>query len=154
LREVAEYEKIQVAAQLLAALPSIGDGFWRGQVAACEAEDEEEPTVLPQELARVWLSVCKQAGLKQNHQVARQELSIHEFMSEIIRRLEKERFVEFRSFLAQSSTRQAQVVSFLAILELSREGLISVTQAAPYAPIYLCKKVLATGDLFEGLGQS
>ena len=154
LREVAEYEKIQVAAQLLAALPSIGDGFWRAQVATCDAEDEEEPTVLPQELARVWLGVCKQAGLKQNHMVERQELSIHEFMSEIIRRLEKERFVEFRSFLSQSPTRQAQVVSFLAILELSREGLISVTQAAPYAPIYLCKKVLATGDLFDGLSES
>ena len=135
-------------------MPSIGDGFWRAQVASCDEQDEEEPTVLPQELARVWLAVCKQAGLKQNHMVERQELSIHEFMSEIIRRLEKERFVEFRSFLSQSPTRQAQVVSFLAILELSREGLISVTQAAPYAPIYLCKKVLATGDLFDGLSES
>lgn len=149
LREVAEYEKIQVAAQLLVALPSIGDGFWRAQVANGFEDEEEQPMVLPQELARVWLAVRKQAGLKQNHMVERQELSIHEFMSEIIRRLESHRFVEFRSLLASAETRQAQVVSFLAILELSREGLISVTQAAPYAPIYLCKKVLGTGDLFE-----
>jgi segregation and condensation protein A len=28
-------------------------------------------------------------------------------------------------------------VSFLALLELAREGLIEVTQAAPYAPIYV-----------------
>ena len=42
LREVAEYEKIQVAAQLLNALPTMGDGFWRGFVAV----DEEEPQLL------------------------------------------------------------------------------------------------------------
>ena len=56
LTEVAEYEKIQVAAQLLSALPTMGDGFWRGFV-AIEQDEEPEPEVLPQELARVWMAV-------------------------------------------------------------------------------------------------
>lgn len=139
LREVAEYEKIQVAAQLLNALPTMGDGFWRGFVAVDE-EEAPEPEVLPQELARVWLAVVKNADLKINHTVARQELSIHEFMSEIIRRVEHARFVSFDELLQGQATMQEKVVSFLAILELSREGLISITQAAPYAPIYCSKK--------------
>lgn len=139
LREVAEYEKIQVAAQLLNALPTMGDGFWRGFVAV-EEEEAPEPEVLPQELARVWLAVVKNADLKINHTVARQELSIHEFMSEIIRRVEHARFVSFDELVQGQATMQEKVVSFLAILELSREGLISITQAAPYAPIYCSKK--------------
>lgn len=139
LREVAEYEKIQVAAQLLNALPTMGDGFWRGFVAVDE-EEAPQPEVLPQELARVWLAVVKNANLKINHTVARQELSIHEFMSEIIRRVEHARFVSFDELVQGQATMQEKVVSFLAILELSREGLISITQAAPYAPIYCSKK--------------
>lgn len=139
LREVAEYEKIQVAAQLLNALPTMGDGFWRGFVAVDE-EEAPQPEVLPQELARVWLAVVKNANLKINHTVARQELSIHEFMSEIIRRVEHARFVSFDELVQGQVTMQEKVVSFLAILELSREGLISITQAAPYAPIYCSKK--------------
>ena len=142
LREVAEYEKIQVAAQLLNALPTMGDGFWRGFVAIDE-EEQPEPEVLPQELARVWLAVVKNADLKINHTVSRQELSIHEFMSAIIRRVEKDRFVSFEELVQDHLTMQERVVSFLAILELSREGLISITQAAPYAPIYCSKKFLS-----------
>lgn len=141
LREVAEYEKIQVAAQLLNALPTMGDGFWRGFV-AIEEEEAPEPEVLPQELARVWLVVVKNADLKINHTVSRQELSIHEFMSAIIRRVEQDRFVSFDDLVQNHDTMQERVVSFLAILELSREGLISITQAAPYAPIYCSKKFL------------
>ncbi len=139
LREVAEYEKIQVAAQLLNALPTVGDGFWRGHV-ALEAEDAPLPDVLPQELARVWLSVMKHADLKMNHTVQRQELSIHAFMSEIVRRVENARFVSFDELVQGQRSMQERVVSFLAILELSREGLITITQAAPYAPIYCSKK--------------
>ena len=139
LREVAEYEKIQVAAQLLNALPTMGDGFWRGYVPV-EEDEAPEPKVLPQELARVWLSVVKNANLKVNHTVARQELSIHEFMSAIIRRLEQERFVSFDELVQVQASMQEKVVSFLAILELSREGLLSITQAAPYAPVYCAKK--------------
>lgn len=147
LREVAEYEKIQVAAQLLNALPTVGDGFWRGYIGQPTEEEAPQPKVLPQELARVWLSMMKTANLKVNHTVARQELSIHEFMAEMIREVEKTAFVSFDDFVQKQSTMQAKVVSFLAILELSREGLISITQAAPYAPIYCCKKRGAQAEI-------
>ena len=111
LREVAEYEKIQVAAQLLNALPTMGDGFWRGYV-AIEEDEAPKPEVLPQELARVWLSVVKNANLKINHTVSRQELSIHEFMSAIIKRVEQERFVSFDELVQDHGTMQERVVSF------------------------------------------
>ena len=139
LREVAEYEKIQVAAQLLNALPTVGDGFWRARVTVPE-EAQPLPQVLPQELARVWLAVMKHADLKMSHTVQRQELSIHELMSEIVRAVEQVSFISFDALVQGQATMQERVVSFLAILELSREGLITITQAAPYAPIYCSKR--------------
>ncbi len=140
LREVAEYEKIQVAAQLLNSLPTIGDGFWHGYIGDEVQEDALQPQVLPSELARVWKSVLKNADLKVNHTVSRQELSIHEFMSALLRQTQNEAFFSFDEWVQKQPTMEARVVSFLAILELSREGLITVMQAAPYAPIYCCKK--------------
>jgi segregation and condensation protein A len=38
------------------------------------------------------------------------------------------------------------VVTFLAILELSREGLIDVVQASAFAPIHVQLKPVAAGE--------
>ena len=45
--------------------------------------------------------------------------------------------VEFHSLFANSEGKMGVVVSFLAILELLKEGLIDVVQSEPLAPIYL-----------------
>ena len=55
--------------------------------------------------------------------------------------------MSFDDLVQNHNTMQERVVSFLAILELSREGLISITQAAPYAPIYCSKKFLELSSL-------
>ena len=149
LREVAEYEKIQVAAQLLSALPTMGDGFWSTSVSAPSAPKRPQPQVLPQELARVWLRVLRNAKLKLNHTIARQELSIHQFMSGIVKGLNDVPYIDFITLLKRSGSRQAQVVNFLAILELSRQGIISVNQACPYAPIYLSKRTFQAQNAQE-----
>ena len=58
-------------------------------------------------------------------------------MSLMLRRLAGQRFVEFTEMFAASVSVQVAVVHFLALLELIREGLVDMTQAEPYAPIYL-----------------
>ena len=62
-------------------------------------------------------------------------------MTRILRRLQGERFVEFTDLFADAiaSGKDAPVVvvNFIAMLELSRESLIEITQAEPYAPIYV-----------------
>ena len=57
LREVAEYEKIQVAAQLLNALPTMGDGFWRGYV-AIEEDEAPEPEVFTARIGKSLVKRC------------------------------------------------------------------------------------------------
>ena len=53
------------------------------------------------------------------------------------RKLQGERFVEFMELFDGIPSMQVAVVHFLALLELTREGLVDLTQAEAYAPIYV-----------------
>ena len=72
---------------------------------------------------------------------SREELSVRDHMSQILRRLQDTRFVEFTDlFLGDPrghGSVQIVVVHFLALLELARETLVELTQAEAYAPIYV-----------------
>jgi segregation and condensation protein A len=62
-------------------------------------------------------------------------------MTHILRRLNGVRFIEFSQLFMERITEGAPiavvVVHFLALLELARETLLDITQAEPYAPIYV-----------------
>jgi segregation and condensation protein A len=47
------------------------------------------------------------------------------------------RFIEFGDLFDAARGAQVAIVHFLALLELARESLIDITQAAPFAPIYI-----------------
>jgi len=55
----------------------------------------------------------------------------------VLRRLQGRRFVEFEDLFDVGRGPQVLVVTFIAMLELSREHLIELTQAEAFAPIYV-----------------
>ena len=73
--------------------------------------------------------------------IARSRDRIEEFARQegtiILKPLQGARFVEFADLFDPTRGLPVVVVHFLALLELAREGLIEVTQATPYAPIYV-----------------
>ena len=75
--------------------------------------------------------------MTQTHKIRREELSVREFMTNILRRLQGQGFVVFESLFEPGAGAPALVVSFLAILELARESLVEITQAEVLAPIYV-----------------
>ena len=58
-------------------------------------------------------------------------------MSRILKRLTPGEFMEFKDLFPDASTVHELVVTFLAVLELTKETLLDVTQAEPFAPIYV-----------------
>ncbi len=72
-----------------------------------------------------------------HHHVARERLSVRERMSTILSTLERASFVEFAHLFKAEEGRMGVTVTFIAILELMREGLVEIVQAEPYAPIHL-----------------
>ena len=137
VRRLLEYERIKRAAQELDTLPQLGREFWPVQVALEESFAVALPKVDAEDLRVAWLDVVRRAKLTQHHRIGRAELSVREHMSLMLRRLSGQRFVEFAEMFAASVSLQVAVVHFLALLELIREGLVDMTQAEPYAPIYL-----------------
>ena len=137
VRRLLEYEQIKAAAVALGALPQEGRDFVRPQLFVEQGLAAVLPDVDPWDLQRAWLDVMRRAKLTQHHRISRQELSVREHMSSILRTLQSQRFVEFSELFAGQHTIPIVVVHFVAMLELAKETLIEITQAEPFAPIYV-----------------
>jgi segregation and condensation protein A len=95
------------------------------------------PDVFPQDLADAWRDILRRAKLVQHHRISREELSVREHMSLMLRQLHGRRFVEFGELFDVRRGHAVMVVTFIAMLELAKETLIELTQAEAYAPIYV-----------------
>lgn len=151
-RRLLEYEKMKLAALDLEAMPRCGRDFFRAFVLIEQEQAKLLPQVRPEDLAQAWAGIVRRARLNVSHQVSRQELSVREFMSTILRQLRETPFMEFHELFSPEAGVQTVIVNYLAILELAKEGFIRITQAAPFAPLYVmnalteAKSSLLTGE--------
>jgi segregation and condensation protein A len=137
VRRLLEYEQIKLAAYDLNAIPQVDRDFTRPQLFVEQSNVPNWPDVDASDLQRAWLDVLKRATLTQHHKISRQELSVREHMSAILRQLQSARFVEFGDLFHGQGGVPIVVVHFVAMLELAKETLIEITQAEPFAPIYV-----------------
>ncbi|MFS2003525.1 segregation and condensation protein A [Duganella sp. CT11-25] len=137
VRRLLEYEQIKLAAYDLNAVPQLDRDFVRTQIFIEQSLVQTWPDVAPVDLQQAWLDVMKRAKLTQHHRISRQELSVREHMTGILRRLQSTRFVEFADLFDLAGGVPVVVVNFVALLELAKETLIEITQAEPFAPIYV-----------------
>ena len=144
VRRLLEYERIKKAAAALDELPQVGRNVLAISVWIERQLSERLPDVHPQDLAEAWRGLLYRARMSRHHHISREELSVREHMSAILRALQEHRVLEFCELFQPSRGVPVLVVTFLALLELARELLIEITQAACFAPIYV--KLGATPD--------
>jgi segregation and condensation protein A len=137
VRRLLEYEQMKLAAAQLDALPIVGRDFLRAQVAVPQGQQAPQPVVTPQELRDAWADILRRANLKAHHHITREQLSVREHMSIVLRKLQGRRFVEFHDLFDLHAGSPVLVVTFIALLELARESLLEVSQAEAFAPIYV-----------------
>jgi segregation and condensation protein A len=137
VRRLLEYEQMKLAAARLNALPVLGRDFLRAQVVIEQSITPRFPDVSADELREAWADIMKRAKLHQHHKISREQLSVREYMSVVLRRLQGQRFVEFQDLFDVTQGSQVIVVTFIAMLELARERLLELTQAEAFAPIYV-----------------
>ncbi|MFP5391773.1 MAG: segregation and condensation protein A [Gammaproteobacteria bacterium] len=137
VRRLLEYEQIKLAAYDLNALPQVERDFVRPQLFVEQSNVPVWPQCDAEELQRAFLDILKRARLTQHHKISRQELSVREHMTSILRQLQAARFVEFGELFQGQHGVPIIVVHFVAMLELAKETLIEITQAEPFAPIYV-----------------
>ncbi|MDZ7590646.1 MAG: ScpA family protein [Rubrivivax sp.] len=137
VRRLVEYEQIKLAAAKLEQLPLIGRDFLRAQVHVEQSLQPRWPDVDAEDLRQAWREILQRARLTQHHTITREQLSVREHMSIVLRQLQGRRFVEFHELFDTRRGTPVLVVTFIAMLELSREHLVEVTQAEAFAPIYV-----------------
>jgi len=137
VRRLLEYESIKLAAQRLDDLPQVGRELAVAQAYYEHIARSQPPEVSMDDLVAAWQDLLRRASHFTHHKVSREELSVREHMSMILRRLNAEPLLEFAALFDLREGVSRMVVCFLAILELAREGLLRITQQQAYAPIYL-----------------
>ncbi|HXQ64520.1 MAG TPA: segregation/condensation protein A [Steroidobacteraceae bacterium] len=138
VRRLQEYERYKRAAEDIDRLDRLErDTF----VAGAELVERKIATMLPdvtlQEMLLAFKDVIQRAAMFAHHHVQRERLSVRQRMSEIIERLQGATLMEFGQLFAAEEGRMGVTVTFVALLELLREGLLEVTQADMFAPLHV-----------------
>lgn len=138
VRRLQEYERFKSAAENIDRLPRLERDVWD---ASADVKDRKIVQLLPQttlqEMLVAFKDVVVRAEFFARHHVQREPLSVRERMTHILSSLEASRFVEFAQLFRPEEGRMGVTVTFVAILELVREGLIEIVQSQAFAPLHV-----------------
>jgi len=137
VRRLLEYEQMKAAAFHLNEMPQLGRDVLRAQVYIEQSLQPRFPDVNVADLQEAWRDILRRAKLVQHHKISREELSVREHMSLVLKKLQGRKFVEFEQLFDVRRGVPVLIVTFIATLELAKETLIELTQAEAYAPIYV-----------------
>lgn len=137
VRRLLVYEQMKLAAARLDEMPQAGRDFMPVQVWVDKTVEQVLPDVCAEDLRQAWLWLLQRASVNKHHRVTREQLSVREHMSMVLRRLRDVGYLEFVQLFTPEDGVPKLVVTLLAILELARESMVEVSQQQAYAPIYV-----------------
>jgi segregation and condensation protein A len=137
VRRLLAYEQMKKAARDLDGMPRVDRDFERVEVWIEKISTVRLAQVRPEDLRAAWGLILQRVKVNRHHLISREQLSVRDQMTRLLRLVQPGQFMEFTTLFASKATISMVVVTFLAILELCREGLIDVAQAEAFAPIYV-----------------
>ena len=138
IKQLQQYEQFVRAAQDLDELPRLErDSHLTQPLFVQDKIDEVLPHANVNDLAVAFRRVLLRVQQNQHVQIKRQTLSMREKMVDILDRLQKDKHLRFEQLFTENQGREGVVVSFIAILELARDGLISLVQNEEFSPIHV-----------------
>ncbi len=138
VRRLQEYERFKQAAENLDDLPREGRDYVIAEAFMTERKVVQiPPDVDLGDMLDALRDVLGRADLFSSHQVQMEPLSVRERMTAIMDRLRKNPYMEFQYFFTAEEGRAGVVVTFLALLELTRERIVEIIQNEPLGQIYV-----------------
>ena len=138
VRRLQEYERFKKAAEDIDDLPREGRDW---VVAGAHVPERRVIQVPPEvdlaDMLTALRDVLSRAELFSSHQVQMEPRSVRERMTSIMDRLRRSPYLEFQHFFTAEEGRMGVVVTFLAMMELTRERVIDIIQNEPMGQIYL-----------------
>ncbi|RPH95729.1 MAG: segregation/condensation protein A [Lysobacterales bacterium] len=138
VRRLQEYERFKQAAEDLDDLPRQDRDFMVAEAfVADRAVIQVPPEVDLQDMLSALRDVLRRAELYSHHHIQMEPLSVRERMTAIIDRLRESPYLEFHQFFTVKEGRMGVVVTFLALMELTRERIVDIIQNEPLGRIYV-----------------
>ena len=138
VRRLQEYERFKQAAESVDRLPRLERDVWLARAENTARRPVTQlPTVTLQEMIVAFREVVVRAAMFQHHHVQRERLSVRARMTDVLVAVEGGGFVEFLKLFRPEEGRMGVTVTFMAILELVREGLLDLVQTEPYGPLHV-----------------
>ena len=138
VRRLQEYERFKRAAEGIDQMRRLERDTW---LASAELVDRKVVRIVPQvtlqEMLLAFQEVLSRSDMFAHHHVQREPLSVRQRMTDILAALTAAAFVDFVRLFRADEGRRGVTVTFVAILELLREGLIEMVQAEPYGPLHV-----------------
>jgi segregation and condensation protein A len=138
VRRLQEYERFKRAAEGIDRMPRLERDTW---VASADLIDRKvvriPPQVTLQEMLIAFQDVLSRSDMFAHHHVQREPLSVRQRMTDVLASLTANAFVDFVKLFGADEGRRGVTVTFVAILELLREGLIEIVQSEAYAPLHV-----------------
>ena len=94
----------------------------------CQIIEKKDIQITKDELVAIFHEVKNRPDLKSNHQIDFEELSTQERIQIILEILSKRNVISFSKTLRKTEGRQGVVVTFLASLELAKDGHLELIQ--------------------------
>jgi len=152
VRRLLEYQKYKLAAEQLGDRAVLGrDVFVRG--GGVEVVDEG-PAPLAQssvfKLLDAFEAILKRVQRTAEHEIDFERISITDRINQLSDILRARPAILFDELFASDRTRADVIVTFLALLEMTRLKMTRITQEGPYAAIYIELAVRDEGEASEG----
>jgi len=154
IRRLLEYQKYKQAAADLAARGITGrDVFFRGMPV-----EEAVQTGLPPlkevplfSLVEAFQGVLSKSKIKLSHDVVHERITLTDRINELVDILRVKRRLQFEDLFTDLSTRFDLVITFLALLEMTKLRMTRLVQEHPTAPIFVefCAQVSADDEAAE-----
>ncbi len=136
IKKLQEYECIKKAAEEIDLLPRYERDIFDIIVDVSDVEVKQYyPDVELNEMLLAFQDVLKRVEQLSHHKITKEPLSVRERMAAILEKLNRPDSLAFSALFSRSEGRGGVVVSFLAILELSKEGLLEIIQTESFGEL-------------------
>ncbi len=140
VRRLQEYEQFKQAAQTLDEFPRFERDIFSVDMGFSNMPKVHHPDINLTDLILAMKDIISKADKFTHHNVKKEALSVRERMSLIMASLNQQKnnsFVTFTSLFRAQEGKNGVVVTFLAILELNKQGLLDIVQNDSYALIHV-----------------
>ena len=140
IRRLQEYERFSEAANQIDDRPRMERDIFKS---TAMFDDPLPPQVQAdvglEQLVKAYQAIVDRAESNKHMMVSREMLSMRERMTNILQRLQEQEYIRFEELFTKEEGRLGVVVTFIALLELFRDDMLTLVQNEPLAPIHITR---------------